>query len=416
MTKFIYKAKHGPTKIIDGIIEADTFDNAVGKIIGMGFTPVDVISEEEAAFEGVEPVPLAPKIRHAKATPALRRVSVLDVALFTRQIGDMIDASVPMLKALTTVSQQTQNTQLKEIVSQMSLSVKDGSSFSEALSKYPSLFSSLYVNMVKAGEVSGKLDLILNRLADYLEAEYEIKSKVRSSLAYPFLIMGIGIVTIFVLMTFVIPKISVMFEDLNQSLPMPTIVLMNTSHFLAQYWFLMLGILIFFTGYFKRILNTPLGRRRFDEWKLKIPVMGNFIRTVEVARFARTLGTLLESGVTITTALKSVWAIADNAVIQEEGRKISEEVNNGAGLTEAMKNSPFFPAMAVNMVSVGEETGKLERGLYKIADTYEHQADRMTKTLLSLLGPLVLVFVVSLVGVVVVSMLLPILQMNLIIQ
>ena len=413
MPKFFYKAKQGPQRIVDGVIDADNLTSAIHKIVGLKLTPLDV---------GLEPFIESKEAK--KSSPVMSRlsfrfgsrVSQADVVLFTRQMSDLVDASVPILRSLQIVSNQSQNLFFKDVAVKMAAAVKDGGSFSDALAQHPQAFSNIYVNMVRAGEVSGQLEVILLRLADYLEEDMETRNKIKSGLAYPSLILIVGFVTVFVLLTFVIPRLSTMFDDLNQSLPLPTIILVNLSGFLARYWWLIIGVIIFIVMSIQRNLKTERGRRRYDEMVLKVPLLGEYIKIIEVGRFARTLGTLLQSGVVITTALKSVYAVAENSVVRDVIKKIADDVANGASLANAMRQSGFFPEMAVNMVAVGEETGRLERGLHKIAHTFEQQSSRITKVMVELLGPLVLVGIVSIVGFVVVAMLLPIFKMNLIVQ
>lgn len=409
MPKFIYKAKEGPHKVVEGVIEAEHMNTAVNKIIQSGLSPIDVIQADpdDEQIEKKESIP---------SKRGFRRVGHNDLVLFTRQISDLVDASVPILRSLRIISNQTQNRYLKDIVDQLCHFVQDGGSFSSSLAQYPDLFSSLYVNMVRSGEVSGQLNKILGRLADFMEKEQETRGKIKASLAYPFLIMIVGIGTIFVLLSFVIPRISVMFSDLDQSLPLPTIILMNVSGFFSRYWWLILGLIGLAGVYLKKWLNTSRGRRQFDAMKLRVPLLGHFIKIVEISRFSRTLGTLVESGVVVTTALNSVWSIVDNTVLREEIKTISQNVTNGSSLKESLNQCSFFPGVVADMISVSEETGRLEHGLYKIADTFERQADQTVKTMISLLGPIVLVVIVSFVGFVVIAMLLPIFQMNLLIQ
>ena len=260
------------------------------------------------------------------------------------------------------------------------------------------------------------MDAVLNRLAQLIEKNYETRQKVRSSLAYPALIVVVGIATVFVLITFVIPRITVIFEDFNQGLPFVTVVLLEISNFLSRFWWLV--VLVIGSGllYFRRWMQSPVGRRQWDLLKLSIPGLKNFIINVEIGRLARTLGTLLENGITIIDALKSVQDVVDNQILKEEIAEASLKVTQGSSLTKALERSPYFPESAISMMAVGEETGKLEKGLYKIADSYERQADETAKTIVSLLGPLVLVVVVGIIGTVVIAMLLPIFQMNLIVQ
>lgn len=409
MPKYAYKAKEGPDKIVDGFIESENMDKAVLKITQLGLTPIDVAQATEEELEN------RPKFKKTFLF-SFKRISLSDIVIFTRQMSDLIDASVPLLRALQITSKQTQNQQLKSLIDQMYYFVQDGGSFSGALAQHKTTFSSLYVNMVKTGEVGGKLEVVLTRLADYLEKEQDTRNKVRSSLAYPAFIMAVGVLTIFVLLSFVIPRLSVMFDDLDQALPLPTIVLVNLSGFFAQYWWAILGLLTAAGLYLKQLLNTDKGRLWFDNFKLKVPYLGNFIKIVEVGRLSRTLATLIESGVVITTALQSVWMTIDNVVLREEIKNVSEDVASGASLQKALQKCFFFPEVASNMISVGEETGRLDRGLYKIASTFERQSDQIVKTMISLLGPVVLVIIVSIVGFVVIAMLLPIFRMNLLIQ
>ncbi|MDO8580574.1 MAG: type II secretion system F family protein, partial [Candidatus Omnitrophota bacterium] len=339
-----------------------------------------------------------------------------DLVIFTRQLTDLVEASVPILRSLKIISEQTESPLLKTIVEDMHQLVKDGGSFSDALAKYPEIFSRLYVSLVRTGELSGRLEEVLVRLASYLEKEQATLNKVTSSLVYPLFILGVGIISVFVLLTFVVPRITVMFADLDQALPLPTLILVSLSNVLAKYWWLvvlLVGILVMYT---RSWLLTAQGRRKFDTWRLKLPYIGEFLRVVEVGRFARTLGTLVESGVPIASALTSVATTLDNVNFREEIERMTEEVKQGGSLRTSLKKSQFFPDMAVNMISVGEETGRLERGLYKIADIFERQADQTVKTIVALLGPVVLVFIILVIGSMVVALMLPIFKMNLLIQ
>jgi len=411
MPEFKYKAKDGPQKMVDGVIEANSHDQAVSKIFELGLAPIDVNQVMmESSNRQTKKSGNPSRIHFSK------KIKRNDIVVFTQQMGDLLEASVPLLRSLQIVSRQTQNPQLKKNIEKMTMFVKDGGSLSDALAQYPKIFSSLYIHMTKTGELSGNLDRVLLRLGDYLEKENETIGKIKSSLAYPALIVVVGILTIFVLLTFVIPRVSVMFEDLDQTLPLPTIVLMGLSGFFARYWWILLGIIVGSGFGFRQWLRTENGRMQFDRWKLKAPVLGHYVETVEIGRLTRTLATLLEGGITITMALNSVWATIDNLVLRDEIKEIAQRVSNGASLRSALSQSPYFPELAVNMIAMGEETGQLDKGLYKVADTFEKQADQLSKTMVSLLGPCVLIIIVTIVGFVVISMLLPIFQMNLIIQ
>lgn len=408
MTRFSYKAKEGPGKIIDGVIESESLDQAVKKIIQSGLTPIDV---------GVY-VPPAPVVTKPKTglKAFVQRVKLSDLVNFSRQMADLVDASVPILRALQLVSKQVQNPQFKIIVEDIHVFVRDGGSFSGGLARHPKIFSVLYINLVKTGEVSGKLEVVLNRLADYLEKEQDIRNKVRASLAYPALVIVVGAVTVFVLLSFVIPRLTVMFDDLDQKLPLPTLILVWVSTYFSQYWWVLVGAVVAGGVYFKRFISSEKGLMRFHRWLLNLPLIGKLLKTVEVGRFSRTMATLLESGVVITTALNSVSATVQNTVLRDEIKQVAEEVTGGMSLKKALQSSTFFPEMAVNMISVGEETGRMEKGLAKIAETYERESEQAVRAFVSLLGPAVLVVIVCFVGFVVVAILLPIFKMNLIVQ
>lgn len=410
MAKFSYKAKEGPAKIVSGTVEAPNAAAAVKKILELGLSPIDVAMQESGSSIKDPGNPVKPAFIFQK------RVSQGALVLFTRHLCDLVEASVPILRVLQLAEKQTRHSHLKTIIGQMADIVKDGGSLSDALSRYPDVFPKLYVNMVRAGEVSGQLGLVLQRLADLLERDQETQLRVRSSLAYPIFIFCVGILSTFVLLTFVIPRLTVIFEDFNQELPLPTKIMISVSNVLAGYWWLIVGVGVLLFVYGRKWLATPSGKLWCSEFQLRQPVLGNFIQEIEIGRFARTAGTLVESGVVIIEALNSVKTLFDNEVLRRETEAAVADVANGSSLATALKKCPHFPETAVNMISVGEETGHLERGLYKLADSLERQADATAKTLVSLVGPIFLVVVVGFIGMIVVSMLLPIFQMNLIIQ
>ena len=409
MPKFQYKAKEGPNKIIDGMIDATSLDMAIAKVTQLGLTPIDVFPSGELQ-EDIPAPSVKPKFQF------FRRVSLNETIAFTRQMSDLVDAHVPMLKALQLIARQTKNPNFQSVLEDIYLSVRDGGSLSASLARHPELFSDLYINLVRTGELSGKLEMVMSRLADYLEKNQETRSKIKTSLTYPLFILGVGVLVIIVLMTFVIPNIASIFEDMDHELPRITQILIGLSRSFVQFgWLLLIAIL--FLGYYLYLwLNSARGRIARDLFLLRMPVVGNFITTTEVGQFARTLGTLVESGVVITTALESVQDTMQNVILKEEVKKIHEDVTNGASLKNALRKSPFFPETAVNMISVGEETGHLERGLLKTADTFERQSDQIVKRLLSLLGPITILIIMIFVGFVVIAMLLPLLTMNSLIQ
>ncbi len=418
MTKFFYKAKSGPTKIVDGFIEAQTKSVAIREIVTMGLTPLDIIpAAQRPALARAQGKPTHTVFRNFNFfSSASRSVSARDIVFFTRQLSDLVEASVPLLRVIQIASRQTRQPYFKSIIEQMYLFVQNGGSLSGALAQYSAVFPAYYVNMVKTGEVGGQLEKVLQRLADHLEKEYETRGKIKSSLAYPAFVLGVGILTVFVLLTFVIPRLSVMFEDLNQALPLPTIILMHLSGFFARYWWLLIGVFAVMKIFWDQWTRSTQGKFWLDGIVLKIPLLGELVRGAEIGRFARTLGTLLESGVPLTTALNAIHPTIDNLNIRDEVKKVSKVVTEGQALKSALAQCSFFPEMVVDMIGVGEESGRLEKGLYKIADTLERQTDQTVKVIMSLLGPAILIVIVSLVGFAIIAMLLPIFEMNLLIQ
>jgi len=404
---FIYKAKQGPKQIINGVVEADDLNNAIHKITALGYSPIKVSPKEEKLIKQGKPSKIS------SATSSMR-VSLVHIAVFTRQMFDLVDANVPILRALRLVHKQTKQPVFKNIIAEMCGFVEHGGSFSDALTKHPQAFSRLYVNMVKAGEQSGNLGIVLDRLSDFIEKEQDVRVKVRAALFYPLLIMFVGSITIFVLMAFVIPRLTIMFDDLGQTLPLPTRILVGISSIFAKYWWLILGMGVIGVLQFKNVKKIPKGKLWLDTMILKIPVLGNFIKDVEIARFSRTLGTLLESGVVIVTALGSVCEVLENEVLRQAISMAAGEVKKGGSLTKAMSACSFIPESTVNMMAVGEETGTFERGLYKLADSHERKSEAAVKMMTSLLEPILILCIGSIVGFIVIAMLLPLFQMNLI--
>lgn len=409
MPQFSYTAKQGPQRIIDGRIEAGNLDQAICKVIEMGFTPLDVVPFTAKSIK-------SESRKNFGLDMFFDRVPMKDVAQFTRQMADLMEAAVPILRSLKIVEMQTTNKKLRSVINEICDFVKDGGSFSNSLARHSRIFPVMYINLVKTGEESGQLETIFNRLAEYLEKEQQSRSKVASSMAYPLLVLLLGIVTVFVLLTFVIPRLSGIFEEFDQMLPWPTMFLMNLSAFFLKYGWIILLVLVAGGTYLAQWLQTPSGRQFLDARKLELPLLGSFFLQVEFGRFARTLGTLLGNGVAISTALDASCAAMENVILKKEMQKVLDEVKMGSPLRAALKQSLHCPVVALQIISVGEETGHLDRSLMKVAETYERQTTETTTKIVSLLGPLFLLVIVSMVGFVVLAMLLPILKMNLLVQ
>ncbi len=410
MPQFSYKAKSGPGEITTGVIDANSLQEAVQHIIAQGIAPVDV----KPFIQAAKPVP-----EKSRAPIAFKlnlsfeqKISPKALHNFIRQLADLLDAGVPLLRAMQVIANQQMTPRLKEIVEQMAEVIKDGGSLSTAMSHHPKVFNNLFIYMVKSGEASGSLANILIRLTQFLEKDLEMGAKVKGALLYPAIVMGVGLLTVFVLLTFVLPKMMTMFEDFDQTLPWATQFVMALSSFCSSFWWLIILILAVLIIGARQFLQSTKGKDQLDGLMLRLPIMKDFMREVELARFARTLGTLLDSGVTMVTALESSANVINNNILKREMEKAAAKVKSGGSLSGALKNNPWVGEMAVNFISIGEESGKLEKGLYKLAVNCDRQTEELSQVFVTLLGPLVLVVVVGIVGFLVVSMLLPMFQMN----
>ncbi len=412
MSQFTFKAKTSPKDIITGVIEADTQQMAVAKIVQLGYVPMEVFLPSAAMVKA--PVKTATKSSAAVVGGSAVPLAVL--AAFVRDLYDLLDAGVPILKSLRMMLAQQNHPAFHAVLEKVAAQVQDGASLSQAMSSFPRVFPSLFVQMIRSGELSGKLVEILQRLSEFAQKDMELRSKVSSSLIYPAVIMGVGVLSMFVLMTFVLPRLTVLFEDFDAALPAATQVVLAISGFLSQFWWIVVLVVGGISFYIHQFSQTPVGKQFFDDMSMRLPVMGPFLKEVQLSRFSRTLGTLIDNGVSIVPALESAWSVLDNVVIKEQLRSVVQGVREGSSLAVAMKNSKAFPDLAISLVAVAQEAGRLQKGLFKFADACERKAENLTKTFIALLGPLVLVGIVGLVGFVIVSMLLPILQMNMIVN
>ncbi|MGE4357227.1 MAG: type II secretion system F family protein [Candidatus Omnitrophota bacterium] len=403
MPKFVYKAKEGPTKIIEGTMDAETREQVIDRLQAMGYYPISIVEESV--------------LKEADKFSLLReegRIKRSELTLFTRQLSDLIDSGITLLRALNLIEEQTKGWFMRRVISSLAKEIKDGKRLSESLTKFPQIFSRLYVALVRAGEVGGMLDDVLSELADYLEKEEELKARVRGALAYPILMACVGVATVFILMSFVIPRLAVMFKDLGQNLPLPTLVLIRLSDFLKNFWWLILAFFAFLYFVLQRSANNPEGGIVFDRLKLKIPLFGELVKKSEIARFCRTLSTLLKNGVPILGALDTVIPVMGNKVIKKEIEKMYNEVRDGVSLSKAITNSVYFPPLVSNMIAVGEEGGMLESSLMKVAESFEREVERVVKVITSLIEPALILLMGTVVGFIVISMLLPIFELNLV--
>ena len=391
MPTFAYRAKKGPQESFKGIVEAKNRAQAIAVLEQKGLFLINI--EEEAP----------------RKNTASKRIRRQDLSVFTRQFANLIESGLTLTQGLSILSQQTVNPALKSVISGMEEQIKDGATLSKALSAYPRQFSKFYCSIVNAGEISGALETTLSHLADFSEQEEKIRSDVLSALTYPALILSVGIITIYILLTYAVPQLTSMFTETGETLPIATQILINISDTLRSY-----GWLIILAGFgavlaFKRAQNSK------ERIVLDKPfLMGKIILKSEISRFMRTLSLLLESGVTILASLDAVTNTVTNTALKEEIQKASKDIKDGESLSSALKKSPYFPAYAVNIISVGEESGTIEKSLKRIAGSYEQELSRLIRTLTSLLEPVMILVMGIVVAFIVSAMLLPIFEINLI--
>ena len=338
------------------------------------------------------------------------KVTEKDIVLFTRQFATMIDAGLPLVQCLEILSDQADNKTFKTVLQAIKSDVEGGATFADALKKHPKVFDDLFVNLVAAGEVGGILDTILNRLAVYIEKSMKLKKKVKSALVYPMVVSIVGVGVVAVLLLFVIPVFEKMFVDMGQALPGPTQVIVDLSKWLRKYilFIIALGIVLFIT--YNRLTRNDRVQEAVDEIKLRIPIFGDLIRKVSVARFTRTLGTMIQSGVPILDGLDIVAKTAGNLRISRAINETRSSIAEGKTLAEPLGEHRVFPSMVIQMISVGESTGALDAMLTKIADFYDEEVDSAVDSLTSLIEPVMIVFLGGVVGGFLVAMYLPIFQ------
>ena len=363
--------------------------------------------------KGLQPI----KIKRIQRIQALlnqkrQRFSFDDLIYFTKELADLLASGIPMERALKIVSDASENETVKGVTTGIRNGIQGGQNLSEALQEYPDVFSPLYVNMVRVGEMGGVLPEVLGRLEDFLTRSREIKRFVITSSIYPSILVLVGIASIFILVTFVVPKFGQIFEDLNQPMPFMTLVIVRASIFLQRFWWVFLGLTGALYILLRIKLNTPEGRSLFDKYVLKTPIAGHLIRFIEFGRMARTLGTLLESGIPILKGISLSKEVLANSVLKSSLDDIYKGVRQGKSMSLLMKQNPLFPSLMVHMVAVGEETGSLGQMLLKVADDFDEKIQSRTKMLLSLIEPLTIVFMGVIIGGIIVSMLLAIFGIN----
>ncbi len=399
MPQFKYDVKKGPGQIISGVIEAENQRSAIARLRDMGYFPIRVTEAESADKKDT-------------LREALIRISLKERNVFFRQLANLSESGMVITRAMRTLVDQTENPKLAAIIDQLRDDVQKGNSLAEAMEKHPKLFPAMYCSMIRAGETGGMLEEVLWRIVAFGEQEEELRGKAVSAMIYPAFLSVVGSIAIFILLSFVFPKFVTIFETFNAQLPLPTLIVMGICGFMGRWWWailLVLGLLVFSVVSYVR---TEPGRKRLDTLTLRVPVLKGVIQKYEMAKFARTLGTLLDNGVPVLTALRITAETMTNRVVRDEVSSIHIGVTEGESMSESMRRSPHFPPLVLSMFAVGEESGRIGSVAKRVADAYDLEVDRAVKAMMALLEPLLIVVMGVIVGFLVIAMLLPMLTLS----
>ena len=372
-----YKAISAEGKKIRGFVEANEKKDAANYLRAKNLIPIDISKEQEYDI--------------FKKLPGGGKVKSKDVVVFTRQMSSMLTSGLTLLKSLEILKEQITNKAFQETIGGIILDIQEGRSFSDSISKYPEIFSSIYISLVKAGESSGLLDKIFLRLADNLEKQQKLKNKVKGALMYPAIVIILMAVVIFILMVFVIPQISNLYVSLNVELPLATRIVVGMSNFMINAWPLMLGFIILIIYAFRRLKKTPGGREIYDKNILKLPLFGRVIRLTILTEFSRTFGLLAGTGTLVVDALNQSAGVTGNAIYEESIKEIGKRVEKGIPVGEAMTYFSGFPPLLVQLVKVGEETGKIDENLMKASEYFEEEVNQAVRTLTTAMEPFIMV-------------------------
>ncbi|MCF8143774.1 MAG: type II secretion system inner membrane protein GspF [Deltaproteobacteria bacterium] len=404
MPVYEYQAFDRTGKNKSGIIDADSPMAARQKLRGSGVFPIAL---KETSSDLKEKAP-----GYSPVSTFFKRVKPGEISVATRQLAILLGAGITLVSSLDALISQVSSPLLKKILAQTKESVNEGNSLAVSLAQHPKIFSEIYVNMVKAGEESGSLDLVLHRLAELTEHQQALRGRLKAALAYPVFMIFIGVLVLFFLITFIVPNITKIFDDMHQVLPLPTLILIGVSSFFKSFWWLVAGGVAFGFLLMRRFIRTPGGRRLWDRIKLGAPLIGSLNTKSAMARFSRTLGSLLQNGVPLLSALGIVRNIVNNTRIAEAIDDAIDDIQSGRGLAASLSKSRWFPPIAIQMISAGEQSGEVEGMLNKIADIFEGEVESQALAMTSMLEPVMILAMGVTVGFVVISILLPIFEMN----
>jgi type IV pilus assembly protein PilC len=420
MPRFAYIALDSRGQESTGLVEAVSSSDAIGQLRQAGYFPTGVYEEgqgvgpEKKLRRSAKPVAPAGARAKRKGTVLFQKktVKAKTLMVFTRQLATLIDAGLPLLRGLNVLAKQERDVVLKNTINQVADSVQGGSTFSESLALHPKIFNKLFVNMVKAGELGGVLELVLGRLAEFQEKAQKVKNKVKSAMIYPVIVLSLAMVIMAFLFVFIVPKFAAIFHDMLGDKPLPAITqfVIGISGFMQHHWLVLIGAIVAPIAGYKFVARTPAGRRVIDRLALRAPLFGDLTRKSSISRFARTLGTLVTSGVPILQALNITRETAGNTVIAHAISRVHDSVKEGESIVQPLEASGAFPPMVISMVDVGEETGQLPEMLLKIAEVYDDEVDNSVAGLTSMLEPIMIVMLAVIVGTIVIALFMPLIS------
>lgn len=410
MAVYAYKGLNERGRSVSGIIDADTAKSARIKLRRTGVFPTE-LKEQDRSDDGGGGLASLANV-NVDFQRYFERVTPQQLALITRQLSTLVGAGLPLVDCLSALIEQLDNARVKRVFSQVREQVTEGGTLADALKAHPRVFSDLYVSMVRAGEASGALDVVLLRLADYTEAYAELRGKVQSALTYPVLMAVVSAGILFALLTFAVPQITRIFTETGQDLPLVTQILLGASGFMQVYWWVILLMFIVAGLALRASIRTPAGRERFDRFMLAVPYSGALLKKVALARFARTLSTLLTSGITLLNALDIVKNVVNNSILMRAIEEARDSIREGHSIAPPLQRSGLFPSMIVHMIAVGERSGELEQMLAKAADAYDNEVEMSVSSLTSIMEPVMILFMGGVVLFIVLAILLPIFEMN----
>ncbi len=420
MAVYTYKAMDRVGKEVAGTLEAETVALAVSQVRELGYFPTRIV-EKKGALKAAPAAPISRQRASGGLQMQIRipflagRVGSKQLTIFTRQLATLIDAGLPLVRSLTVLGNQQKPGTLKDIIATLCEDVESGSSFSEALAKHTRAFSKLYVSMVKAGEAGGVLETVLTRLAEFAEKQQTLQRKIKSAMIYPIFVVVAATTIITFLVTFIIPTFAEMFADLGANLPKLTLMLIAISDLLKHRYYVVIGGIIFLIIILKLLNKYPKTKFIVDKIKLRIPIFGSLILKIITARFSRTLGTLITSGVPILQALNITRDTVGNDVVAAAVGRAHDNIREGENIAPALEMSHVFPAMVTSMIDVGEETGSLDTMLNKVADSYDEEVDVAVAGMMSVMEPILIIFMGGAVGVIVIALFLPLIQLGMLI-